>query len=206
MKDRIPSRLRVALARADAGPDMMIDAAAQALRPAEVDFVAYGEDCVLTGRTILGDLRLTDMLNDQDEYAFLDVTVERFDGGAPMAVDEVVVGRDELFLVHATSPRGDTGSRHRTSPHHLAIKMGPYQVRGFFHSLPGTDPVAAMRRRKAMVPITNARIVYTVGEETRETRVDTLIVNREQVDWIQAVEPDRGEFPLGPQRAAPDPA
>jgi hypothetical protein len=48
--------------------------------------------------------------------------------------------------------------------------------------------------------------VYTIGEETRETRVDTLIVNREQVDWIEAVEPDRGEFPAGPQHVVPDPA
>jgi hypothetical protein len=205
MKDRIPLRLRVALNRADAS-DPTLDLVAEPHEPAEVDFVAYGEDCVLAGRTILGGMRLSDMLNEHDEYALIDVKVERFDGGAPMTLEEIVVGRDELFMIHATSPRGDTGSRHRTSPHHLAIKMGPYEVRGFFHSLPGTDPVAAMRRRKAMVPITQARIVYTIGEETRETRVDTLIVNREQVDWIEAVEPDRGEFPLGPQRPVPDPA
>jgi hypothetical protein len=202
MIDRIPSRLRVAMTRADA----TIVAVAEPVMPAEVAFVAYGEDCVLSGRTVLDGLRLTDMLNERDEYSLLGVTVERFDGGAPITVDEVVVGRDELFLIHGITPRGDTGSRHRTSPHHLAIKMGPYQVRGFFHSLPGTDPVAAMRRRKAMVPITNARIVYTIGEETRETRVETLIVNREQVDWMEAVEPDRGEFPVGPKPAVPDPA
>jgi hypothetical protein len=201
MIDRIPSRLRVAMNRADAP----IGDVAEPVPPTEVAFVAYGEDCVLSGRTVLDGIRLTDMLNEQDEYSLIGVTVERFDGGASMAVDEIVVGRDDLFLIHGVTPRGDTGSRHRTSPHHLAIKMGPYEVRGFFHSLPGTDPVAAMRRRKAMVPITNARIVYTIGEETRETRVETLIVNREQVDWMETVEPDRGEFPAGLSRAVPDP-
>ena len=34
----------------------------------EVDFVAYAEDCLLFGRTILGGGRLSDMLNDHDEY------------------------------------------------------------------------------------------------------------------------------------------
>ena len=74
--------------------------------------------------------------------------------------------------------------------------MGPYQVRGFLHALPGADPVAAMRRRKPMVPLTNVRIEFTFNGETREDRVETVIVNREQIDWVEVVEPDRVEFPV----------
>ena len=84
-------------------------------------------------------------------------------------------------------------------PQHLAIKMGPYKVRGFFHALPGADPVVAFRRRKAMVPLTDAQIEFTLHGERREIRVDTLIVNREQVDWVQAMLPTQVEFP---ERAA----
>jgi hypothetical protein len=171
-----------------------------------VPFVAYGEDCILSGEAILNADRLTDMLNGADEYLLAGVTVERFDGGEPLDVAEVVVARDEIFMVHASGPRGDAARRHRTMPQHLAIKMGPYQVRGFFHALPGADPVEALRRRKAMVPITDARIGYTSRGERRESRVETLIVNREQIDWIEQVMPSQEEFPTGPKRLVPKPA
>jgi hypothetical protein len=79
---------------------------------------------------------------------------------------------------------------------HVALKMGPYKVRGFLHALPGADPVAAMRRRKPMVPLTNVRIEFTFNGVTREDRVETVIVNREQIDWVEVVEPDRVDFPV----------
>ena len=75
--------------------------------------------------------------------------------------------------------------------------------------LPGADPVTALRRRRSMVPLTGARIRYIIGDETRETRetrIETVIVNRAHVEWLEAVEPDRSEFPAGPHRLAPDQA
>ena len=42
-----------------------------------------------------------------------------------------------LWMVHAGLPRGAVGRRTRTAPQHVAIKMGPYQVRGFIDSFPG---------------------------------------------------------------------
>ena len=57
----------------------------------EVEFVAYGEDCILSGRTVLDADRLSDMLNANDEYALVGVTVERLHDGTPLQVDEVVV-------------------------------------------------------------------------------------------------------------------
>lgn len=192
MIDRIPRRLRLAFSKADVPPAE--DDVASAL--AEVKFVAYGEDCILSGRTVLDADRLSDMLNANDEYALVGVTVERLVDGQPIQVDEVVVGRDELFLVHASGPRGDESRRTRTSPQHVALKMGPYQVRGFLHALPGTDPIAAMRRRKTMIPLTNVRIEFELGGVPREDRVETVILNREQIDWVEVVEPDRAEFPV----------
>jgi hypothetical protein len=198
MIDRIPRRLRVAFTRSDSSTTEETSSASYG-RP-EVEFVAYGEDCVLSGRTILDGDRLSDMLNDNDEYVLNGVTVERFDGGEPMTVDEFVIARDELLLVHAGSPRGNVDRRHRTSQQHIAIQIGPYKVRGFYHALPGTDPTLAIRRRKLMVPLTNVRIQYVVAGETREVRADTVIFNRDLIDWLEAVEPDRAEFPVGPAR------
>ena len=161
---------------------------------------------MLSGEAVLDADRLSDMLNDHDEYVLAGVTVERLDGGESFEVDEIVVPRDEVFLVHASGPRGDAARRHRTTPQHLAIKMGPYEVRGFFHALPGADPVDALRRRKTMVPLTDARVEYVVAGERHETTVDTLILNREQIDWVEEVVPDQVEFPAGPNRLMIKPA
>jgi hypothetical protein len=200
MIDRLPRRLRLGFKRADTTPADTVTVAD------EVDFVAYGEDCLLSGRAVLQADRLSDMLNANDEYDLVGVSVERLEGGESLAVDEIVVPRDEIFMVHATGPRGDAARRHRTTPQHLAMRMGPYRVRGFFHALPGADPVVAIRRRKAMVPLTDARIEYTFQGTRREVRVDTVIVNRDQIDWVEAVQPGLVEFPDGPKRLVAKPA
>ena len=195
MSDRIPRRLRLAFTRPSATDSAPPDTDSVAER-GEVDFVAYGEDCILSGRTVLDGDRLTDMLNEHDEYDLIGVTVERFDGGPPIEVPELVVSRDELWLVHASGPRGNAERRHRTAQQHIAIKMGPYEVRGFYHALPGTDPVSAIRRRKAMVPLTGVRIEYTIAGELREVRVETVIANRDLMEWVETIEPDRLDFPV----------
>jgi hypothetical protein len=201
MITRLPRRLSFGFQRSDDIPSTAAPADDRL-----VAIVAYGEDCILSGEAVLNADRLTDMLNDADEYLLAGVTVERFDEGESLDVAEIAVPRDEIFMVHASGPRGDAARRHRTMPQHLAIKMGPYQVRGYFHALPGADPVEALRRRKAMVPITDARIGYTFRGERRETLVDALIVNREQIDWVEQVMPTQVEFPTGPKPLAPKPA
>jgi hypothetical protein len=172
----------------------------------QVEFLAYGEDCILVGRTALDAERLTDMLNAHDEYLLEGVTVERLDEGESFELAEIAVPRDEIYLVHANEPRGDIARRHHTMPQHLAIKLGPYRVRGFFHALPGADPVEALRRRMAMVPLTDARIEYRFQGETRAIRVDVVIVNREQIDWVQEVSASQVDFPADPEHLAPKPA
>ena len=201
MIDRIPSRLRVAFTHDETAPTVEMTMVPET--PDIVAFVAYGADCVLSGRTTLDGDRLSDMLNDHDEYALIGVTVERFDGGPPLAVDDVVVSRDEIWMVHAGPPRGAVGRRTRTAPRHVAIKMGPYQVRGFIHSLPGSDALASIGRRKPMIPLTDVRIAYTMLGEAREVRAATVIVNRDQIEWLTATEPDHADFPPEPTPTPP---
>jgi hypothetical protein len=201
MMNRLPRRLRLGFS-SPAGDEGQAAAA-----PDQVDFVAYGADCILSGRAVLNADRLSDMLNNHDEYLVSGLSVERFDEDSPFELDdEIAIPRDEVYLVHASGPRGDAARRHRTMPQSLAIKMGPYKVRGFFHALPGADPVASFRRRKPMVPLTDGRIEYAFHGERRETKVDTVIVNREQIDWVEAVLPTQVEFPEGPKRLVSKPA
>src|SRR6185503_18396493 len=202
MMKSLPRRLRLGFSSAPVDEDDSVTDA-----PNQVDFVAYGEDCILSGRAVLDADRLSDMLNSHDEYLVSGLSVERFDTETPFELDdEIAIPRDEIYLVHATGPRGDAARRHRTMPQQLAIKMGPYKVRGFFHALPGADPVVAFRRRKAMVPLTNGNIEYTFHGEKRVTKVETVIVNREQIDWVEALAPTQVEFPEGPKRLVSHPA
>jgi hypothetical protein len=200
MLDRLPQRLRFAFSKPDVrhAPDVAVAPGRD-----EVDIMAYGEDCVLSGRLLLDGDQLTEMFNDHEEYTLTGVTVERFDGGLPIEIDDVLVGRDELLLVHASGPLGVGGLRWATAPRYVAVKTGPYRVRGFFHGPVGADPVDAIRRQKAMVPLTDVRVEYLLSGEPRETRVATVIMNRHQVDWIQPIEVDRETFPPDPVRAAP---
>jgi hypothetical protein len=159
-----------------------------------VEFVAYGEDCLLSGFTRMDADRLTDMLNEHDEYQLVDVLVEGFSGDAVEAAD-VLVTRDELFLVHAAGPRGNQDRRRRTRSHPVAIQMGPYHIRGYVHTLPGADPVQAIRRRNPMVPLTDAWIEFASPTGRQRRRVGTVVVNREQIDWIVPAVDDEVEMP-----------
>jgi hypothetical protein len=161
----------------------------------QVEFVAYGEDCVLSGVVQLASDRLTDMLNDHDEYQLVDVLVEGLTGERTVEVREVLVSRDELLLVHAAGPRGNQDRRHRTRSHPVAIQMGPYHIRGYLHALPGADPVQSIRRRKPMVPLTDAWIEFSTAAGRQRRRVGTVVINREQIDWIVPAIDDEVEMP-----------
>jgi hypothetical protein len=160
-----------------------------------VEFVAYAEDCLLSGHVRLDADRLTDLLNGHNEYVLVDALVESLADSHAVEVKEVMVGRDELFLVHAVGPRGDPARRKRTRQHPLALQLGPYHVRGYFHGPPGSDPIAALRRRKPMVPLTEAWVEYQSGSVRQRRRVGTLVVNREQLDWVVEAKDEEVELP-----------
>ncbi len=153
-------------------------------RPPEIEFVAYAEDCILSGHVRLAADRLTDLVNDHDELELVDVLVADLVGGEGFEVHQLHIRRDEILVVHATGPRGRVDRRQRTRQHPVVAKLGPYEVRGYIHALPGSDPIAGLRRRKPIVALTDALIAYTVGGESVRRRVSTVLINRELADWI----------------------
>ena len=185
MIESLGHRLSLIFDRAADGPDATgaVDSGAAVLHPL-VDFVAYAEDCTLSGRIRLRSDRLTDMLNDHEEFQLVDVLVQSLADRGAVEVREVVVPRDELLLVHATGPRGDQSRRMRTRPTHVVIAAPPYQVRGHLHAAPFLDALAALHRRGPMVPLTDAIIDYAIGGEWQRHRVGSLIVNRIGIDHI----------------------
>lgn len=194
MIESLGRRLRVVLRREHAS-EPIPGPAPVAAPPPEYPFVAYAEDCLLVGQVRLDAARLTDLLNEHEEYELVDVQVQEIGAERTLEVTTAVIARDEILLVHATGPRGARGQRTRTRQHPVAMQLGPYHVRGYLHALPGSDAVSSFRRRKPMVPITDAWIEYMDGDVRQRRRVSTVVVNRHQVDWIVEVVDEEVEMP-----------
>jgi hypothetical protein len=186
----------------DAPPPDLDPEPSAVVKPAEVEFTAYAEDCVLSGFVRLGAERLTDLLNAHDEYELVDIRVEDLTNGAGHEIKDIVVKRDELLLIHASGPRGLVQRRVRTRQFRVRLKVGPYTVRGDLHCPPGADPVASFRRRRSMVPLTNATIEFVAADVPQQRLVSSLIVNRHLVDWIVDAPEEDVEAPVAPLTAA----
>lgn len=166
----------------------------------EVEIVAFAEDSVLSGRIRLAGERVSDLLNDADEFSVTDALVEDLVDGHAIAIRELLLMRDELFVVDAAGPRGNAARRRRTCQHPVIAKAGPYEVFGYVHTLPGSDPIASLRLRKAMVAMTDAVIGYTVGSEPHLRRANVVMLNQDRADWIAEAPDDvmMIEMPPGP--------
>jgi hypothetical protein len=198
-------QLRLVLGR-DRAPDDSTGDRKPAARAPEVEFVAYAEDSLLSGHIRLNRDRLTDLLNEHDEYVLIDAICESLQDGYAVEVEEIRVPREELLLVHATGPRGNHERRQRTRALPMTIGTGPYLIHGYLHGPLGTDPIVSFRRRKPMVPLTEAWIEYASGGARQRRQVGTVVVNRELIDWIgPAVEeemamPDPPDLPLDQEK------
>jgi len=200
MIDAIGSRLRLVLRQpAGAGWDASRDDGDDL---PEVDFVAYTSDERLSGRVRLDSSRLSDMLNVHDEYVLVDALAERLPQGGSMVVSEILVHRYELPLVYAAGPRGDRARRVPRQTHRIVLRSGRYLVSGRLHSGHGEDPLASLRARSPMVPLTDAAIEFRRGSEIVREPSGTIVVNRELVDWVREGEPhgDGSDVPWVPGR------
>ena len=149
-----------------------------------VELTVYAGDSVAFGRLALTGDRVTDLMNERTEFEFVDTCLESLDDGHELLVRSVYVARDEIFAVAVAGPRGDPARRRRTRPIPLALRGGRYDVSGNIHIVPGTDPIIGFRRRRVMVPLTEATIEFDAPEGRRVSRFGTILVNRDLTDWI----------------------
>lgn len=193
-----PGRLHIALQRTSEEafePDSVAEVPL-------VRFAAYDRDHRVFGWVRLGADRLTDLLNDHDELLLSDVQIESLENGTTRSADEILVRCRDLVAVHASGPRGDEALRHRTRTHPIAIQAGNFLIGGHLHAAPGDAPLASVRDRPVMVPLTDAWIEYWSGAVRTKHAIGTIIVNRFQADWIRLVTDE--DLADGMLRPAPD--
>ena len=188
-------RLRLATNRDDERP-ARIDAPPQSIDAGPfIDFVAYADDCTLSGQIRLASGRLTDLLNRRDEWQLVDVMAESFDGQALVEIKELAVPRYEILAVHASGPRGDNDRRHRTNLHPVIVQAAGLRIRGYLHARPGLDPLVVIARGTPMVPLTDASIEYEHHGLRERRRVGTVVVNRDRIDVIDRVAEHEVDLP-----------
>jgi hypothetical protein len=188
LKTRFPTsnarRVRFAFGRTrSAVTDVSVDPPVE-LVP-EVEFVAYAAGCAISGFIRLEVNRLSDLLNGSEEFELRNVLVDDFSGSPPAEVSEILVKREDLLVVHATGPRGNPALRRPTRQHPVIAVVGPYQVSGYVHAMPGAPVLASLQQRRGpIVPLSDASIDYVVGASRQRRRVDTLLINRDHIDSI----------------------
>ncbi|HEY1167834.1 MAG TPA: hypothetical protein VGE81_02470 [Candidatus Limnocylindrales bacterium] len=153
----------------------------------EIDFVAFSDDCRVEGKVDLEEARLADLLNGSSSIVVRDVTLVSTRDGHKQEFERLEINRDELDIVVANGPRGDSRRRLATRPNSVSLKLGPYAAEGFMHAPPTADPVAGIFHRPAMVAITDAVLEYEFCDETVSEWFRTLLVNRELAVSLRAL-------------------
>lgn len=166
-----------------------VPAAADELLPATqpellVELTVYAADALAFGRLALSGERVTDLMNHNATYEFVDTSLQSLEDGHILSVRDVVIARNEIFAVSVSGPRGDPNRRTRTRPTPVQLRLGPYDVTGNLHGLPGSDPIAGFTRRGIMVPLTEATIEYDSPNGRVSSRFETVLVNRLLADSI----------------------
>jgi hypothetical protein len=157
----------------------------EASDPQRLDFLAYAPEFLIAGLLPLDAHRMTDLLNATDELELLDPLVQWLADGRVLGKESMSIPRSTLVAVKAGSPRGDQARRHPTRQVAVGAGCGRYLMHGYLHVRRGGDPAIDLGRRPPMIPLTDATIHFSVGRDDRVDEAETLIVNRDIVDWIR---------------------
>jgi hypothetical protein len=142
--------------------------------------VAWAGDCMVRGSVELGEGRLSDRVNEFDVVTFFDVTLQSFDDGHEVNIDELEVDRGELHVIEVRGRRGDPGRRLRTVEDRVTLELGPFLVTGNLHRPPNTQPMAALSRWARFVPLTDAVVGLGDRDDDRVLE-DVVLVNRGRI-------------------------
>jgi hypothetical protein len=182
MRSKLRGNLRVFLRLSPvAGPE---DAPSGPPRVPLVGLTVYTGDSLASGYLPLTAGRVTDLMNEHEGFEFVDTYLESLEDRHGLSLHTIAIARDEILVVGVAGPRGDPARRTRTRPIAVELRLGPYDVRGNIHVVPGTDPIISFRSRRAMVPLTEATIEWETPAGRKIARWGAVVVNRLLTDWI----------------------
>jgi hypothetical protein len=155
-----------------------------------IDFIAFTSDRRLSGRIMLADDRLSDMLNAVPRLVIRDAQVEELNDDRSPRLADVTVAVGEMLLVVGSGPRGNEQLRKKWLKRRVSVGIGRFVVEGDLGyptetPLPeSSDPSVVLANRDLLVPLTDATVAYDRrGTPVNET-FETMLVNRARASWI----------------------
>lgn len=155
-----------------------------------IDFVAFTSDRRISGRIMLSDHRLSDMLNAVSRLVIRDAMVDEMVDDRQPRLADVTVAIGELLVVVGNGPRGNERLRRRWLKRRASVGLGRFIVEGdlgYPHdaTLPeSSDPAVVLANRDLLVPLTDATIAYErSGVPVAET-FETVLINRGRAAYI----------------------
>jgi hypothetical protein len=145
------------------------------------ELTAYAVDCVVRGSVDVPRGRLSDMLAAAEELSFERANLTALEDGRILELASLSVRLDELCLVVIEGDRGDAAKRVRTIAHRFLVEAGPYRITANLHTIPSADPLAWLRRRSRIVPMTAGVIEFRLAGEAAVGEANVLAVNRDHI-------------------------
>jgi hypothetical protein len=157
-----------------------------------IDFRAFTPTAVVQGQLVLTADRLTDALNTGDGPLVLtEATLTDLGSLEETPVGTILVPREQLLVVAASGPSGSPSRRYRTKRVGADLTIGRYRVHGVLHGPPGSQPDAALYRRRPMVPVSEAVVSYSAAGQVVVESFDAVIIARDEVTEMALLESRR---------------
>jgi hypothetical protein len=160
-----------------------------------IPFIGYA-----LGRRFIGYVecrgeRLTDLLNRSECVVIHEAFVESYDDDTVTNLGDGEIDRSILYAIETSGPRGEGARRIQTTRHRLQVQVGPYSALGQLHASLGQMPFPSLTQRGPMIPLSDVTLGFACRGSLTLRDVETLIVNRDHVDWVRAGDEEAAAFP-----------
>jgi hypothetical protein len=155
-----------------------------------IDFIAFTSDRRLSGRIMLADDRLSDMLNAVPRLVVRDAQVDELNEDRTPRLADVTIAVGEMLVVVGSGPRGNEQLRKKWLKRRVSVETGRFVVEGDLGyptetPLPeSSDPSVVLENRDLLVPLTDATVTYDRHGTLVAETFETVLVNRARASWI----------------------
>lgn len=166
----------------------------------QIPFMAYAEDCTVTGEVELDADRLADFLASTSQFDVQGAALRALDDGHVVQAESIAILREDLCVVAASGPRGRADRRIWTRQHPVRARVGPYSVLGFLHASPTLDPMQVAGHRP-IVALTSCVVEYSEGGQPVRIESEAVLINSAKMSQLEHASADDvrigGYFELG---------
>ena len=156
-----------------------------------VDLIVFTADRRIHGAIPLADDRVSDMLNSVQRVVIRGAVIEDLVAGTPPQTADLTLTVGSIVAVLVSGRRGIDSRRRKTEIHRARIGLTRFVVAGSLHvpadaaaDLASRNPTLVLAGRDILVPLTDATIAYDNADNHATEQIETILVNRAHITWI----------------------